>query len=165
MAGQLQWREHRRNLSLYPPLKSSNPCNGGHLSDLDLYPPLFSPINGLGMNQRDLKLYPPLFSQIPFLNPGPQSLNHRFHLNLDHNRHPERPVDLSANPADLAPSVPIQEDVSVSRFPEEEPDELEEEGEDCVYVLTDEWAEFFAKSEAKRQLERKRRKNQKKTSA
>lgn len=36
---------------------------------------------------------------------------------------------------------------------EDEEEEEEEEGED-VYVLTDEWAEFFAKSEAKRQLGR-----------
>uniref|UniRef100_F6I7H4 Uncharacterized protein n=1 Tax=Vitis vinifera TaxID=29760 RepID=F6I7H4_VITVI len=38
----------------------------------------------------------------------------------------------------------------------------EEEDEEPVFVLTDEWMEFFAKSEAKRKLEKKQAKKKRK---
>ncbi|KAG6417209.1 hypothetical protein SASPL_119362 [Salvia splendens] len=41
-------------------------------------------------------------------------------------------------------------------------DENEEEEEDPIFVLTDEWREFFAKSEAKRKLAKKQAKKGKK---
>ncbi|KAL1557505.1 hypothetical protein AAHA92_08073 [Salvia divinorum] len=41
-------------------------------------------------------------------------------------------------------------------------DENEEEEEDPIFVLTDEWREFFAKSEAKRKLAKKQSKKGKK---
>ncbi|CAA3010342.1 Hypothetical predicted protein [Olea europaea subsp. europaea] len=39
-----------------------------------------------------------------------------------------------------------------------EPEEEEEEEEEPIFVLTDEWKEFFAKSEAKRRLAKKQAK-------
>ncbi|XVE78138.1 hypothetical protein DITRI_Ditri13aG0119900 [Diplodiscus trichospermus] len=44
---------------------------------------------------------------------------------------------------------------------EEEVMEEEEEEEEPIFVLTDEWKEFFAKSEAKRKLEKKQAKKNK----
>ncbi|EOX93827.1 Uncharacterized protein TCM_002773 [Theobroma cacao] len=40
--------------------------------------------------------------------------------------------------------------------------EVEEEDEEPIFVLTDEWREFFAKSEAKRKLEKKQDKKKQK---
>lgn len=39
----------------------------------------------------------------------------------------------------------------------------EEDDEEPVFVLTDEWMEFFAKSEAKRKLEKKQAKKKRKS--
>ncbi|KAM6575868.1 hypothetical protein CsatA_024195 [Cannabis sativa] len=48
-----------------------------------------------------------------------------------------------------------QEDYGLEEEEEEEEDEL-------IFVLTDEWRDFFAKSEAKRKLEKKQAKKGKK---
>ncbi|KAF5193436.1 hypothetical protein FRX31_016987 [Thalictrum thalictroides] len=45
---------------------------------------------------------------------------------------------------------------------EEDVDEGEEEGDEPMFVMTDEWMEFFAKSEEKRRLEKKQAKMLKK---
>uniref|UniRef100_A0A1D1Z8U0 Transducin-like enhancer protein 1 n=1 Tax=Anthurium amnicola TaxID=1678845 RepID=A0A1D1Z8U0_9ARAE len=72
----------------------------------------------------------------------------------------------AGNPGD---SQVVRDDILSNRLLEETwTGELEdeqgddEEGEEYVYVLTDEWAEFFAKSEAKRLLERKKKKQKQK---
>ncbi|KAL2319299.1 hypothetical protein Fmac_028268 [Flemingia macrophylla] len=60
------------------------------------------------------------------------------------------------------PQLPISSDARISQ--ELERTELggEEEDDEPVFVLTDGWREFFAKSEARRKLEKKQAKNGKK---
>ncbi|CAA7404736.1 unnamed protein product [Spirodela intermedia] len=155
--------------------------------ELSLYPPLISATHG-HQSHRNLSLYPPLFSAIPF-GPCRCFCVRRIFLHHHHHAlhsHPFPPLMLPHwDQHRIAPSsVPPPADVSYPRrqsavravdggefqtWTGQLGDELggeeneEEKGED-IYVLTDEWAEFFAKSEAKRQLERRQKKKQNKGS-
>ncbi|XP_047944237.1 non-classical arabinogalactan protein 31-like [Salvia hispanica] len=64
---------------------------------------------------------------------------------------------LTTHPDQISDDAPI-----IDNEIENLEDENEEEEEDPIFVLTDEWREFFAKSEAKRKLAKKQAKKGKK---
>ncbi|KAL6840400.1 hypothetical protein ACP4OV_030210 [Aristida adscensionis] len=85
---------------------------------------------------------------------GPHPLAPSPPAHLDHRAHPGHVFVPSAYPA-APPRAAAGEDAGGVADPEpalhaEEAEEEEELEEEPVFVLTDEWAEFFAKSEAKR---------------
>ncbi|XP_024166759.1 proline-rich protein 7 isoform X4 [Rosa chinensis] len=114
-----------------------------------------------------------------FLNPHHHPHHHHHHFNCRH--HHVRPnfTSFAQNPEQATP-VPFptyskSETSGIKGAYDYNPTPLvlqeqnhddvaleEEEDDDPIFVLTDEWKEFFAKSEAKRKLERKQAKKGKK---
>uniref|UniRef100_A0A7N0U959 Uncharacterized protein n=1 Tax=Kalanchoe fedtschenkoi TaxID=63787 RepID=A0A7N0U959_KALFE len=92
---------------------------------------------------------------------------------LPHAVHPPKPTDPVPNhDAEVAfhdsASAPVDEVLTGQDLATEEPEVLEEDDDsDPIFVMTDEWKEFFAKSEARRRLEKQhaRNKGKKKQSA
>ncbi|XP_020206404.1 uncharacterized protein LOC109791513 [Cajanus cajan] len=72
------------------------------------------------------------------------------------------PLPLQTHPNSHFHEQPISSDAQISQELEHIDLDGEEEDDEPVFVLTDEWREFFAKSEAKRKLEKKQAKKGKK---
>ncbi|KAL6208988.1 hypothetical protein ACLB2K_019931 [Fragaria x ananassa] len=111
--------------------------------------------------------------------------HHHHHFNCHHHHHhvrpsftsfpqnPEQPTPIplptNSNPEtsglkgayDYNPTPQVLQEQNHDGVAFEEEEE-EDDDEDPIFVLTDEWKEFFAKSEAKRKLERKQAKKGKK---
>ncbi|XP_034689580.1 SKI/DACH domain-containing protein 1-like [Vitis riparia] len=76
-----------------------------------------------------------------------------------------QPLASLTSPKDVNPSVSQEPSNSNALILQEQKHEglEEEDDEEPVFVLTDEWMEFFAKSEAKRKLEKKQAKKKRKS--
>ncbi|KNA20710.1 hypothetical protein SOVF_049990 [Spinacia oleracea] len=116
-----------------------------------------------------------------FIHPSSLSSPHH-HLHLHHHHHhyhvlpqsnniPQNPnSNFCPNLINPPPQIPEPEAPPTSQytlnFKDDDHDEFEEvldEDEDPIFVMTDEWREFFAKSEARRRAAKKLAKKQGKT--